>query len=319
MSTLAPNLAHSSLTSAQARARRTREPPPLNWIPSMPGLAPAPYSPTQLTTALASNPEHFPSPPAYSFYHHPSHPGILQSAASSVSSLTGFDSDSSGGPSTSWWLAGIGTQDAQPTASYPEPGDEHCSWQTTDALPSVAPFPVMLASRGAGRPKTTALVDPAAKRTVTSHRTPSPSHQLGSLAKWNASASPTWPKHASTIAVRKSLCRAHGHGASRGNSDSVCEHPTASPPPSRAVPAKCTAATPSASTASLHSASRFSPAQTSAAPTSHTRSILRALRREVKLFSGRMRRDPGRVDERRRNGGEWASVDGSEHENEYTD
>ncbi|KAJ6583160.1 hypothetical protein DFH09DRAFT_280798 [Mycena vulgaris] len=312
MSVLVPNLGYSSFAAPQARAREAREPPALTWIPSMPGLAPASHSPTQFTTASTSdptsNPEHVPSLPAYSFYLHPSHPGILQSAASSTSSLAG--SESSGGPSTPWWLAsigaggfaGVGAGDAQPTTFHPEAPDEH-GWRTTDALD--LPFAVM-------RPHPTTK-----RRAVTLNSTAPSSLASASFTKPNVSASPAWLKLTQNLAARlKSLRRVHGRGASGDNSDLVyarVDSPsTASPSTSLAALTKGTATPPCAS--------RFSPApaKSSAAPTSPARSIQRTPRGEVKLLSGRMRRDPGRVDKGKRRSGEWAFVEGSDHVDEDT-
>ncbi|KAJ6481369.1 hypothetical protein DFH09DRAFT_1214014, partial [Mycena vulgaris] len=260
-------------------------------------------------------PSTFPARQPLHFTATPQDPGILQSTSSSTSTSAG--SDSSGGTvtpgaSTPWWLAGIGAEDAQPTASHPEAAGEH-GWQA-DALLSVAPFAVMFASHAAGR---TLLADPATQRTVTPNSTAPSSPVSSSFAAANASASPAWPKRTRTLAARFKSLRREANG---DNSDPVSARadspPTASPSPSPA--AKSTTTPPSKSPSS---ASRLSPATTSAATTSSRRpSLLRTLRGEVKLFSGRLRKDPGRVEEgRRMSGGESAHIgylEGSEDENE---
>jgi hypothetical protein len=186
-----------------------------------------------------------------------------------------------------WWLAGIGAADAQATGAHSE-AVEH-GWQGTDAEPSgVPPFVVMLAphAHAGGRPRGTVLFDPASKP---QRRNPAALPCLPvshSFAKSSASGS---PKRAPTLAARFKSLRSHGVYGCGDESEVVYARVDSRPP--------------------------------SVSPTSPTRrpSILRTLRKEVKVISGRMHRDSGRVTEGRcisrgePASGHVDSLEGSEH------
>ncbi|KAJ7133321.1 hypothetical protein C8R44DRAFT_772180 [Mycena epipterygia] len=326
MITMSPapcTLEDSLFAPAQTRTRPALKPP---RMPSTASPGPA-YCSTLSASASASNstifdPEYVPNAPGFT-YHHPFYPGILQSVSSSTCSLVG--SDSSDGTitpraSTPWWLAGIGAAHTQPTGSRSEAATsgEH-GWQTPDVLLS-APFVVMCAPHGAGRPRATVLVDPATKRLA--DRNPASCTSSNSSAKPKASAFLISPKLTPTLAAHfKSLRRVHEGGASEGKSGSVYAH--ASTAHSQAVPKAArgrtnrgspSPAAPAKSPANPCSVSHIWPAKTSAASPSPANAtttasptlpackhhILRMLNREMKILSGRVRGDPGRVKEGRR-------------------